>query len=504
MTSSLWIATTEPTRFAALKGQVDVDVAIVGGGISGLTAARLLKQAGKTVAVLELHRVLEGETGHTTAHITEAIDSRYVRLEKDFGKEGAILAAQSSRDAMRQIERWIAELGIACSYRKLPGYLYSESGGEDLEQLRKEADAASRAGVVAHFTEKVPLPFAKGAVKFEDQAQFHPREYLLPIAQLIHGGGSSIFEETKVVNVEDGDSCRVETEGGGVVTARSVFVAANVPVNNKLFLNTKIPAYRTYAIGVGVEPSKTLDGLFWDTADPYHYIRTHTSSDGEILIVGGEDHRTGDESDTERCFRNLEEYTQQHFSFDSIRYRWSGQIIEPIDGLPYIGRNSLSKNVYVATGYAGQGMTFGTLSGMIVSDLILKGGNRYADLYDPTRIKPLASAKDFIVENIDFPKHLVPDRLTSLDVEATTLQDVRPGVGMIVKLDGRKLAVSRSEEGEVIALSPICTHMGCDVKWNTAEKSWDCPCHGSRFTPSGEVLNGPAVKALERVDVSGK
>lgn len=504
MTSSLWIATTDRTNFKALQCSVSVDVAIVGGGISGLTAARLLKEAGKTVAVLELHRILEGETGHTTAHITEAIDARYHTVQRDFGKDGAQLVARSSRAAMQQIEHWVRTMGISCSYRKLPGFLFTESGGTDLDDLQKEADAAREAGVSAEFTRDVPLPFAKGGIRFDDQAQFHPREYLLSIAETIPGDGSFLFEDTSVINVEDGEPCRVETADGTVVSARAVFVAANVPVNNGLFLNTKLPAYRTYAIGVRTEPVADLQGLFWDTADPYHYIRTHTTSDGEILIVGGEDHRTGDEPDTEKRFRNLEEYTQRHFRLQSTQYRWSGQVIEPLDGLPYIGRNSFSRHVYVATGYSGQGMTFGTLGGMMVSDLILTGESRYERLFDPTRIKPIASAKAFIAENLDFPKHLIPDRLTSLDVEATSLEEVEPGSGCLVKFNGKKLAVSRSEKGEVIALSPICTHMGCDVKWNTAEKSWDCPCHGSRFTPTGEVLNGPAVAPLSRVDLTEK
>ena len=499
MNESLWIATTASTRYPSLDRDLSVDVAIVGGGIAGLTAAHLLKQAGLTVAVVEALRIAEGETGFTTAHLTEAIDARYHTLKKDFGLDGARMAAEASRAAIDFIERNATALGIDCGFRRLDGFLYSETG-DDLDELREEADAAREAGVSASYTDDVPLPFATGGVRFAQQAEFHPRRYLLPIAESIAGNGSHIFENTRVLGVHDGEPCRVET-ASGVISAKAVFVAANVPVNNKLFLQTKIPAYRTYAMAMKVSSETDLRGLFWDTADPYHYTRWQSTDEGTFLIVGGKDHKTGDVEDTESHYGSLEDYIRNHFEIDTIAYRWSGQIIEPLDGLPYIGRNSISKNVYVATGFAGQGMTFGTVSGMLVADLIQGREHRWRGLFDPTRIKPIASAVDFVTENIDFPKHLVPDRLTSLDVEGHSLDDVGAGEGKILKLDGRKVAVSRDETGRVIALSPVCTHMGCDVHWNNAERSWDCPCHGSRFAPSGDVLNGPAVDPLKPAEI---
>ncbi len=499
MNESLWIATTPTSSFPALDRDLSIDVAIVGGGISGLTAAYLLKRSGLSVAVVDAHRIAEGETGHTTAHLTEAIDARYHSLERDFGRDGARLAAEASRAAIHQIEQIALELGISCGLRQLPGFLYSETG-DDLDKLREEAEAARRAGVVAEYITDVPLPFATGGVRFEKQSEFHPRRYLLPIAESIPGNGSFIFENTNVLAVHDGEPCRVETEDF-VITAKAVFVAANVPVNNRFFLQTKIPAYRSYAMAAEVSADSDLEGLFWDTADPYHYTRWQRTDEGLYIIVGGKDHKTGDGTDTESCYQALEDYIRSHFIVHEISHRWSGQIIEPLDGLPYIGRNSFSKNVYVATGFAGQGMTFGTFSGMLVSDLIRAIDNPWKELFDPTRIKPIASAVDFVTENVDFPKHLVGDRLTSVDVEGKSLDDVLPGEGKLLKIDGRKMAVSRSDSGELTALSPVCTHMGCDVHWNNAERSWDCPCHGSRFSAGGEVLNGPAVKPLERIDL---
>jgi Rieske Fe-S protein len=246
-------------------------------------------------------------------------------------------------------------------------------------------------------------------------------------------------------------------------------------------------------------PGGFVSGLFWDTDDPYHYTRCHTVGGRTFLIVGGEDHRTGTKTDTDECYEALRKYTRQRLGFAKAVFRWSGQIIQPVDGLPFIGRNSGSDHVYVATGYAGNGMTFGTLAGMIVSDLMLGRPNPYASLYDATRVKPLAAALDYVKENALFPAKLLTDRLTSLDVENTAIQGLRPGEGGIFNSDEGKIAVCRGQDGAIHAVSAVCTHLGCDVAWNQGEQSWDCPCHGSRFSPDGRVINGPAVVDLRQV-----
>ena len=472
-------------------------MAIVGAGITGITAALLLKRAGKRVALLERNHIVFGETGHTTAHLTEVTDVDTETVISDFGKEAARLVYASTREALERISRFVKEERIDCHFRRVPAYLFTERDS-DLEWLRKEADAATQMGLDCTFTEDVPLPFpTKGAVLYRHQAQFHPREYLLHLAGQIEGNGCHLFEDTAVTHCEDGEPCVVETSRGRV-RCGSILVAANVPINNRFLLHTKIAAYRTYALAARLD-SSTVDGLFWDTDDPYHYIRSQKTNDGTFLIVGGEDHKTGQETDTEKPFRKLAEYTRSRFGVRSFDYRWSGQIIEPVDGLPYIGRNSFSKNVFVATGYSGVGMTNGTLAAMILSDLILGRANRYAGIYDPTRLKIRGAVKDFVSENVDYPAHLVRDRLTSHDVEAESLKSVTRGHGAILELDGEKMAVHRDDSGKIHKLSPVCTHLGCDVRWNSAEKTWDCPCHGSRFAPTGEVLNGPAVKPLEKL-----
>jgi len=501
-TRSLWLDTAptlpQDTHFPALDRDLEVDVAIVGGGIAGITAALLLKRAGKTVALVEKDRIAGGETGNTTAHLTEAIDTGYKTVSSDFGADGARLVAGSSRDSIAHIERLIAEHRIDCGFKRLPAYLYAEDD-QGVETLREEEEHARRAGVEVAFTSDVPLPFpVKGALRFPNQAAFHPTEYILPLACAIPGDGSHVFEDTHAHRFEDGEPCRLTTSGG-VITARDVLVLANVPVNDTVLLITKLYAYRTYAVGARVE--EELPGLFWDTADPYHYTRTQRTRDGVVLFAGGEDHKTGTDDDTEARYRGLEVYAREKFGslgVQAIDYRWSGQVIETADGLPYIGQNPIDGHVWVGTGFSGNGMTFGTLAAMILSDLVLGRENAYANLYWPSRVKPLASAATYLSENVDFPRYFIQDRLLRANVEGDSVEDVKPGEGRIISLGGEKLAVSRDEHGAVHTLSPICTHLACDVSWNGAERSWDCPCHGSRFAPDGAVLNGPATKPLEQ------
>lgn len=493
-TNSVWTEDSETApRHKRLEGEIRVDVAVVGGGITGVTAAYLLKQAGRSVALVESRRVGKGESGKTTAHLTEVLDERYQRLLGKFGVKGARLINESQREALERIAGLTERLRIRCDFERVPGYLFTEYA-ESVEEIEAEAEACRRLGIAAALTDEVPLPFAvKRALRFDNQAQFHPRAYLLALAATIPGDGSEIFEDSHVLDVSEEDRCHVVT-ADGVVNADYVIVAAHVPVFNKVLLHTKLAAYRSYVIG-GLVDRAPVSALFWDTDEPYHYIRTHRVHDGNyVMLVGGEDHRVGQEEDTRAPFERLERYTHVRFGPVPIEFRWSGQIIRPADGLAYIGRNALSERIFVATGYAGQGMTTGTLAGMILSDLVRGEENRYATLYDATRLKPLASARGLIRENVDFPAHLVADRLHRHDDPVTELPS---GEGAVLSVSGQRLAVYRNHAGEFSALSPVCTHLGCLVHWNSTEKSWDCPCHGSRFDPTGRVLNGPAVAALQ-------
>jgi glycine/D-amino acid oxidase-like deaminating enzyme/nitrite reductase/ring-hydroxylating ferredoxin subunit len=496
-TESLWNATHQLRRFAPLAGDRDTDVAVVGGGVSGLTAAVLLARSGKRVTIIERDHIGSGETGNTTSHLTEAVDARYQRLAKDFGEENASLVAASKRAAIDRIEAFTRETGHDCGFSRVPGFLYAERT-QDVEGLANELDAARRAGCLVRWEDEVPLPFKTfGAVRWEHQAQVHATAYLEALLQDAAAHAVRIYENTRVVDVHGGDPCQVQTDRGAI-RATDVFVAANVPVNNRVLLHTKIAAYRSYAIATDVRASQVeaMRGLFWDTSDPYHYTRVHDIAGRTYLVVGGEDHRTGEEPGTDACYERLLAYAQQRFGITEAKYRWSGQIIEPVDGLPFIGLNTASRHVYVGTGYSGNGITFGTLAGMIVSDLITGRPNPYVSLYDATRVKPIASAYDYVAENVAFPAHLIKDRLTSLNSEDRPIESLRPGEGGVFSTPEGKLAVCRDRAGAVHSCSAVCTHLGCDVAWNHAEQTWDCPCHGSRFSPEGKVINGPAVTDL--------
>ena len=498
-TESLWRATHQLRSFPPLSADLAADVAIVGGGISGLTAAVILSRAGKRVVLLERDCIGSGETGNTTSHLTEAVDGSYQRIAKDFGAEGARLVARASRDAIDWIERSICDR-VQCGFQRLPGYLYTERE-VDLEWLADELDAARLAGCDVAWDDHPPVPFeTRGAIRWNNQGQVHATVYLDALVDEAVANGVQIFETTRVVGVHDDEPCRVET-GSGTVRANHVFVAANVPVNNRVFLHTKIAAYRSYAIA-GQIGAPEAAALLWDTDSPYHYTRWQRVGGRSYLIVGGEDHKTGADVDTEACYGRLLTYARQRYGVSDVAFRWSGQIIEPADGLPFIGRNALSQHVYVATGYSGNGMTFGTVAGMLVGDQILGKPNLYVELFDATRIKPLASAYDYVKENVQVAVRLITNRLTSINVEDQPVQALRPGDGGIFESDEGKVAVCRDANGVIHACSAVCTHLGCDVGWNEAEQTWDCPCHGSRFSPAGTVINGPAVSDLRTIPVT--
>jgi glycine/D-amino acid oxidase-like deaminating enzyme/nitrite reductase/ring-hydroxylating ferredoxin subunit len=483
--ASLWLKTSQDPAFPPLSGDVEVDVCVVGGGIAGVTAARLLQRAGKRIALLDSGKIGNGVTGFTTAHLTEALDTRYFQLRKTFGDEGARLAAQSQRAAIDHIARTAEEEKLDCGFRFLPGYLYSETSPR---QILQEHEAARACGLQVRLLESAPLPFAtRKALRFERQAQFHPLRYLLPLARQVAARGGLVHEQTRALDVEDGGPCRVHTRQG-LVKANDVLVCTHTPVNDRFFMHTKLAQYRSYV--VTARPEKGIEGLFWDDADPYHYLRMHEG----VLIAGGEDHKVGQKGDTNLPYARLRQYLRERFDAP-VEDEWSAQVVEPVDGLPYIGRNSLEARVFVATGFSGNGMTGGTLAAMLLSDLVLGKENPWASLYQATRVKPLG-LPEWVKENVDYPLHLIADRLKRAGAKG--VDEVPKGEGRVVTVEGKKLAAYRDEQGTLKTLSAVCTHMACTVRWNPAERSWDCPCHGARFDVDGEVLNGPAIQPLAK------
>jgi len=505
-TNSVWSEATPAPAYEPLSGNVSVDVAVVGGGITGITAALLLARTGRNVAVVEARRIGKGETGKTTAHLTEVLDVPYHTLVSRFGAGGARLAAAGQRAAIERIAAFADECGIECDFQRVPAFMFAETQAER-ETLERERAAAARVGVLAALVDTAPLPFGiAGALRFDNQARIHPRLYLQGLERALVAMRGQIFEDTQVTAIAEGDPCRVISDRG-VITARQVIVAAHVPIVNRFLLHAKLAAYRSYVVGVDLGSDAGVgDALYWDLADPYHYIRVQEIGGRRFLLVGGEDHKVGEADDTSAPFERLESYVRVRFGRDvaATDYRWSGQIVASADGLPYVGRNSLSNDVYVATGYAGNGITQGTMAALVLADQVNGRDNALSELLDATRIKPFASAGAVLAENIDYPRHMLTDRLrgnTRSGLEA--LASIAPGEGQVLSVGNEKLAVYRNGNGQLSALSPVCTHLGCLVHWNTTEKSWDCPCHGSRFDPHGRVLNGPAVAALEAKAIPG-
>jgi len=485
-----WWNTTATTRYPQLKRPLDVDVAVIGAGITGLTAALLLARAGKSVAVLELFTAGAGSTGDSTGHLTACLDSSYVDLVSRFGEGGARIAAQSSMAAIEFIEKTVSELAIECDFARVPGFRFSQTA-KGASRLAREAALANKLGLAASFSREAPVPLAvTGALKLENQAQFDAPRYCQALAAALPG---AVYGDTLVESVKDGTPCLVRA-AGQVVTARAVIMAAHVPINRVAALQNQLSPYTSYTIAFGLGGRAFPEGLFWDTEEPYHYIRRVRDKDRQLLLVGGEDHPTGKQRETTKNFAALEAYARKNFDVQSVEYHGSGQVVASADGLPYIGRVPRMTNVQVATGFSGTGLTFGTVAGMLMADFIMGRTNAWGELYRPSRVKPVATKKR--------PKKSTRgaggQRLTSnlKRNRHSRLPDVPAGEGRITAIDGEKIAVYRDERGVVHALSANCTHMGCSVQWNGAAQSWDCPCHGGRYRPTGEVLCAPPTQAL--------
>lgn len=494
-------------NFSKLTKDEHADVCIIGAGIAGLTTAYLLSQVGKSVVILDDGPIVSGETERTTAHLVTALDERYFELEKLHGEKGARLAAESHSSAIDEIERIVLKNKIDCDFERVDGYLFMPPG-ESPQVLERELSAAHRAGLLdLQMTPHAPISsFDTGpALRFPRQAQFNPLKYLAALAQLIIKDGGSIYTETHATKIEGGEPARIETQDGAVVTADAVVVTTNTPVNDLLAIHTKQAAYRTFVIAAAVPANSIEKGLYWDTTDPYHYIRLQSFPGGQslsiasdLLIVGGEDHKTGQADDAEVRYSRLEEWARIHFpTMTDIKFKWSGQVLEPIDGLAFIGRNPLDKkNVYVATGFSGNGMTYGTIAGMLLTDLIQGRENVWASLYEPSR-KTLRATNAFAKETINMVAQY-GDWVTKGDVEEDVL--VSPGSGAIVRHGLKKIAVYCDEAGQLHKCSAICPHLGGIVGWNHSEQTWDCPCHGSRFDKFGNVLDGPAISNLTTLE----
>ena len=504
-TLSVWAATADPTEESPLSRDASANVCIIGAGIAGLTTAYLLAREGKSVIVLDDGPIGGGMTARTTAHLSNALDDRFYELERLFGESGSRLAAESHTAAIDRVEEIVRAEKIDCEFERVEGYLFVPPDGR-MKVLEDELPAAHRAGLTAvRRLERAPLEsFETGpCLHFPRQGQFHPLKYLTGLARAIERDGGRIFTGTHADEIEGGSEARVTTASGYTVTADAVVVATNTPVNDRIAIHTKQAPYTTYVIGARIPRGSVPAMLLWDAPaelrDPYHYVRIERGDTHDVLIVGGEDHKTGQQHDGSQRWGKLEQWTRNRFPMaEDIEFRWSGQVMETFDGLAFIGRNPAdADNVLIATGDSGMGMTHGTIAGILLTDLIMDRANPWADLYDPSR-KTVAAVKDYVEENINVAAQYL-DLVTPGEIDSVA--EIRKGEGCVLRSGLSKVAVYRDEDGTLHSLSAVCVHLGCIVTWNSAEKTWDCPCHGSRYDALGGVINGPANSDLPPVKI---
>ena len=501
-TTSVWMQ-TQPPAFGPISKSERADVCVIGAGIAGLTTAYLLAKSGKSVIVIDDGAIGGGETGRTTAQLTFALDHRYFELEHLHGLDGARLAAESHAAAINQIASIVTQEGIACEFEWVDGYLFGPPG-DTSDVLQRELAAIRRAGMseVELLPDEPHSFFDTGpCLRFPRQAQFHPLKYLVGLAGCIQRMGGAIFTHTHAASIAYGTPNRVITSGGAEITAGDVVVATNAAVIDPHVIALKQSAYRTYAIAIRVPEGSVPKVLYWDTLDPYHYVRLDSPADQThaFLIVGGEDHKTGQANDADERFARLEAWTRARCpACMDVAYRWSGQVMEPVDGLAFIGPNSdATPGVYVISGDSGNGMTHGTIGGMLLTDLIAGRANPWAALYNPGRVN-LHATKAFASEGVNMAAQFV-DWVTPGAVDSVNA--IAPGTGAVVRRGLSKVAVYRDEANALHEQSAVCPHLGCIVDWNTLERTWDCPCHGSRFDAKGQVVNGPANDNLKAVEV---
>lgn len=499
--ASLWSSDAEATSYSPLAGDIDVDVVVVGGGITGMTTALMCKDAGRSVAVLEADRIASGTTGGTTGKVTSQHDLFYATALQELGEAAARRYADANQAAIATVRELADRHGIDPYASELPSYVYTRDP-EMVDELRAEVEAATMLGLPASFATDIGLPFpVEGAVKFDRQLQVHATRLVHGYARVVHGGASSVHEHSRVVDVsEDGDTVVVTTERG-TVRARHGVIATLLPITDRGFEFAKTRPTRSYGIAVQVD-GEPPEPMYVSAESPKRSLRHYHGDDGVYLVIVGESHETGHGDDLTRHYRALIDFAHDHFAVRSVAYRWSAQDYMPVDGVPYIGRLDFTDHVYVATGFKKWGLSNGTVAARIIADAIEGRDNLWAEVFDSQRSEPLSKGAKLVKENLHVAKRFAADRVSLPD--ASEADRIQPGQGVVVRSGGRPVAVSKDATGQTRAVDAVCTHMGCIVNWNDAEASWDCPCHGSRFGTDGEVLAGPATQPLDATDVSNE
>ncbi|RUL55595.1 FAD-dependent oxidoreductase [Lysinibacillus antri] len=493
-----WREFIDLPEFPQLNEDIDVDVVIVGGGITGLTSAYLLVNEGLKVAVLEADKLLNGTTGHTTAKITAQHDLIYDEFLHNFGRSKARLYYEANTDALNFIRKTVEEHQIDCDLQEEDAYIYATTD-DYASKLEKEAKAYETIGIDGELVDSIPFNIdIKKALIMKNQAQFHPIKYLAHLIDIIKEKGGLIFEQTTAVNVETGEQPTVLTREGQRVTGNYVLSCSHFPFYEGLGLfSTRMYADRSYIIAVKTK-EQYPGGMYISADQPTRSLRSTSINNEEMILIGGESHKTGQGMDTMEHYKALETFGEQVFGLEEIAYRWSAQDLVTLDKIPYIGEiTSGQRNILVATGYRKWGMTNGTAAALLFKDIIKGEKNTYQSLYSPGRFYAHPSLKNFLVSNADVVKHLIKGKIETSDKNIDNLANDE---GAVITVNGHRKGAYKDEEGNVHIVDTTCTHIGCEVEWNSGERSWDCPCHGSRFSYTGEVLEGPAEKPLQKYD----
>lgn len=489
-----WMASTSLIDYPALNEDLKLDVAIVGGGMTGLLCAYLLNQKGVKTAIIEADRILQGTTGHTTAKITSQHGLIYNKVKNQISEEIARQYAEANESAIRMIETIATENNIQCDFVPQSAYVYTLEDAY-VDKIYDEANVASTFGIAATYLEEIPLPFPiKAAVRFDNQAQFHPRKFLLALAKNFTQSGGQLFEQSRVIDIEENGNYVLTTAQGKKVFADKVIIASHYPFYNKHGLYfSRIYTERSYVVAIKAKDNYP-GGMYITAEDPGRSLRSQSSDNGDLIFVGGEHHKTGQGEETVKHYDALVDFANKNYTVMDIPYRWSTQDCMTLDGLPYVGHfTSDTPNLYIATGYGKWGMTNSMASSTILRDLIVDGKSAWQDAYNPSRETIIASAKSFIVENLNVADKLIEGKISPLPQKV----DIKPGEGKIIEANGQRAGAYRDEQGLLHVVDTTCTHMGCELNWNSAEKSWDCPCHGSRFSIEGDVIEGPALRPLD-------
>lgn len=494
LTKSYWIDSTEETNYPSLKENLDVDIAIIGGGIVGITSALLLQKEGFNVAIFEGNQIITGASGYTTAKITSQHNLIYDYLIKTFGFEKAQQYGEANEKALKFIENTIKNLNISCDFEILPSYVYTLKE-EYVSKLEKELKACQKLGLKAQYKENLQLPLPiKASIEFTGQAQFHPRKYLLALVKEFINLGGLLYENTRIIDLDEGSCICLTTEDRLKIKTKKAILASHFPCYDGFgFYFTRLRPERSYIIGVTAK-NEFPHGMFINAEKPKRSLRRQRYEDKELILIGGESHKTGTGKDTQFHFNALSDFANELFTIEKMLYRWSTQDYVTVDKIPYIGKITFfAENVYIATGFGKWGMTGGTNAAIMLKDLITKDSSSYQKLFSPSRHITTPAVKNFIIENLDTSVEMVKGKLKS--GEKTVILD--RGEGRIVEIDGNRYGAYKDAEHNLHIVDITCTHLGCELSWNSAEKTWDCPCHGSRFNFKGEIIDGPALLPLK-------